>query len=146
MKIQKSKTICGSEKGYPGVGPGTAYAASSLSLPGITRKRKQISKGFLPAGNPGSSVYDLYMIHIAPSGKSSKDFEMFLKNFSIHIHPLNKNATNFPRKRFLQLEKPLNFYNFATCCSRAFRIFIRSLYSPRSKTVFSTCFSCSLIS
>jgi hypothetical protein len=27
------------------------------------------------------------MIHIAPSGKSSKDFEMFLKNFSIHIHP-----------------------------------------------------------
>ena len=80
MKIQKSKTICGSENGYPGVGPGTAYAASSLSLPGITRKRKQISKGFLPAGNPGSSVYDFYNTHIAPSAESSKDFEMFLKN------------------------------------------------------------------
>ena len=60
--------------------PETAYAVSSLSLfPGITRKRKHFSKGFLPAGNPGSSVYDLYMIHIAPYGDSSKVFGKFFK-------------------------------------------------------------------
>ena len=51
-----------------------------LTIPsGFPRKRKQISKGFLPAGNPGSPVYDLYMIHIAPYGDSSKIFGKFFK-------------------------------------------------------------------
>ena len=62
--------------------PEAACAAVLLLLSGFPRKRKQISKGFLPAGNPGSSVYDLYMIHIAPSVKSSKDLENFLNFFS----------------------------------------------------------------
>ena len=34
-KMQKNKTVCGSYKRYPGVEPGTAYAASTLSLPGF---------------------------------------------------------------------------------------------------------------
>ena len=74
---KKSKTICGSEKGYPGIGPGNSLHCVLTIPSGFPRKRKHFSKGFLPAGNPGSPVYDLYMIHIAPSGKSSKDFEMF---------------------------------------------------------------------
>ena len=52
-----------------------------LTIPsGFPRKRKQISKGFLPAGNPGSPVYDLYMIHIAPSPEISKKLRELLKN------------------------------------------------------------------
>ena len=47
----------------------------------VSPECKQISKRFLPADNPGSSVYDLYMIHIAPFKKSSKVFGNVLKYF-----------------------------------------------------------------
>ena len=66
--------------------PEAACAAVLLLLSGFPRKRKQISKGFLPAGNPGSSVYDLYMIHIAPSGKLSKEFRKFFKNIFATVY------------------------------------------------------------
>ena len=70
--------------------PETAHAVSSLSLPGVTPECKQISKGFLPAGNPGSSVYDLYMIHIAPFENSSKAFGKFFKNFRSILNVITK--------------------------------------------------------
>jgi hypothetical protein len=66
--------------------PEAACAAVLLLLSGFPRKRKQISKGFLPAGNPGSPVYDLYNTHIAPSGKLSKEFRKFFKNIFTTVY------------------------------------------------------------
>ena len=46
-----------------------------LTIPsGYYPECKQMSKGFLPAGNPGSPVFNFSNIHIAPFWKSSKDF------------------------------------------------------------------------
>ena len=62
----------------------TDNLSPALSLPGITRKRKQISKGFLPAGNPGSSVYDLY-IYLS---SSARKISSYLRMISLPVASL----------------------------------------------------------
>ena len=74
------------EKGISGSRTQNSLRCVHIIPSGFPRKRKQISKGFLPAGNPGSSVYDLYMIHIAPSGKLSKEFRKFFKNIFATVY------------------------------------------------------------
>ena len=70
------------EKGISGVRTQNSLRCV-LTIPSwFPRKRKQISKGFLPAGNPGSSVYDLYMIHIAPSPETSRKLRDLFKKLT----------------------------------------------------------------
>ena len=65
VKMFKTKLNVAVERDIRESDPETAYAVSSLSLPGIIPECKQMSKGFLPAGNPGSPVFNFSNIYCA---------------------------------------------------------------------------------
>ena len=73
-RLNFEKTVCGSQKGYPGIEPGNSTRCVLTTPSGFPRSVNKYRKDFCQPVTLAAQLFDSYTIDIAPSAISSKYF------------------------------------------------------------------------